>query len=69
MTTFAIPSVPAAPRVGFGRIIEAARTFNDQRRTRRALSRLDAHLMRDIGLTPPVEDPVDAILRKASVQW
>ena len=69
MTTFAIPSVPAAPRAGFGRIAEAAQSFFDRQRTRRALSRLDAHLMRDIGVTPPPEDPVDAVMRKVRVQW
>ena len=69
MTTFALPYVPAAPRVGFGRIVMAARNYYDKRRTRLALRHLDEHLMRDIGLTPPAKDPVDAVLRRVSVQW
>jgi len=69
MTTFAIPSVPATPRVGFGRIVMAVRNYHDKRRTRLALRHLDAHLMRDIGLTPRPRDPLDAILKSTRIQW
>lgn len=56
MTTFALPSVPALPRVGFGRLAKAAKAARNERMAARSLNHLDAHLLRDIGLTPPVTD-------------
>lgn len=70
MTAFAIPSpVPAAPRVGFGRLAQFARDAYDRHRTRLALRHLDDHLMRDIGLAPREKDPVLKLLKAQQAQW
>lgn len=70
MAAFAISSpLPAAPRAGFGRWAQTLTEWNERRVTRRALSRLDAHLLRDIGVTPPRADPGVELLRKARVSW
>lgn len=69
MKTFAIPSVPAAPRAGFDRIVNAVIDFFDHKRSEHEISKLSPHMMRDIGLTPPPEDPLDEIMRKVRTQW
>lgn len=69
MTSFALPSVPAAPRVGVGRLARIYHDWNLRRRTRTELARLDAHLLRDIGLTPLPSDPGVELLRSAQVTW
>jgi len=70
MTAFAITStLPSAPRVGFGRLAQFARDWNGRRVTRREITRLDAHLLRDIGLIPRPADPGVELLRKAQVSW
>lgn len=69
MTTLALPSVPAAPRAGFGWIAEILRTLHDRRRTRIALARLDDHILRDIGLTPPPPNPRIDLLKTARAAW
>ncbi|MEO9826343.1 MAG: DUF1127 domain-containing protein [Paracoccaceae bacterium] len=56
MTTLAFSTVPIAPRTSFGRIFEAVKKQREIIVTKRALSGLDDHLMRDIGLTPPTTD-------------
>ncbi|MBF9033218.1 DUF1127 domain-containing protein [Rhodobacterales bacterium HKCCE2091] len=62
-----IPSVPAASRVGFGRLVAAWRAYVEwrgYRRTVRALRPLDAHIMRDIGLEPISAPPrIDIAVR------
>ena len=68
MTTFALPSVSALPRVGFGRFAKAAMAARKERRTARALNHLDAHLLRDIGLTPPDPDPQMVLFRAFQAQ-
>ena len=70
MNAFAMTSIaPAAPWAGFGRLVRMVNDWNMARITRRELSRLDARLMRDIGMTPPPEDPGVDLIRKASFQW
>ena len=70
MTAFTLTSpLPAAPRVGFGRLVRIARGWTDRRATRHALRHLDGNLMRDVGLIPPAADPGIELLRKARVSW
>ncbi|MCB6177066.1 DUF1127 domain-containing protein [Rhodobacter sp. Har01] len=51
--TIALPALPPVARLLVGLGLTLAR-MDDRRRTRRALSHLDAHLLRDIGLTDTV---------------
>ena len=56
--TLALPapaSLPPLSRALVALALTLAR-WEDRRRTRAALSRLDAHLLRDTGLTPLVRD-------------
>lgn len=69
MTTYTIPSVPAAPRVGFGRIVNFARALRMRLRTDHALNSLDDHLMRDIGLPPRENDAHVNLLRLGRGPW
>ena len=70
MTAFALTStLPAAPRAGFGRVAQIARDWNDRRITRREIARLDAHLLRDIGVDPRPVDPGIELMRKARIAW
>lgn len=69
MNTHAIPTVPAAPRAGFGRIMKAANAYRMRFRTNRALSHLDDHLLRDIGLPPRENDAHVSLLRLARGPW
>ncbi len=69
MNTYAIPSVPAAPRTGFGRIVKAAKAYRARLRTEQALNVLDDHLMRDIGLPPREIDAHINLLRRARGFW
>ncbi len=69
MTTYAIPSVPAAPRTGFDRIIKTTKAYLMHRRTERALNSLDDHLMRDIGLTPRRTDATANLMRNTRGAW
>ena len=73
MTSIALPSVPAAPRVGVGRLARIYHDWNLRRRTRTELARLDAHLLRDIGIDrsdiPRFVDPGVELLRSAQVTW
>ena len=70
MTAFAIPSpAHAAPRGGFRRVARAFNDWNMNRITKRQLARLDPHLMRDIGLTPPPPNPDVDLMWKARAQW
>ena len=69
MTILEITHAQAAPRIGFGRILNTIKAYRDQRRTELALRHLDAHLRRDVGLPPREQDPVTDLMRKASVQW
>ncbi len=70
MNAFATTSIaPAATWAGFGRLVRRITIWNMRRITRRELSRLDPHLMRDIGLTPPPVEPGVDLMRKASFQW
>ncbi len=41
-----------ARKSGFGTFLDLARAWSERRRSRRDLSRLDARLLRDIGLAP-----------------
>ena len=68
MTTIALPSAPVAPQFGFGSIMKATQDFINKRVTARSVSHLDAHLMRDIGLTPPAQDPHVALLRAVNAR-
>jgi uncharacterized protein YjiS (DUF1127 family) len=53
MTRSAIKTLPLTPRTGLAaRLILVISQALTRRRDRRLLSRLDAHLLRDIGLTP-----------------
>ncbi len=56
MTTYATPFVAVAPRTGLGRIVNAVKAYRMRIRTDHELNSLDAHLMRDIGLTPRERD-------------
>ncbi len=65
-----IPSIlPAAPRAGLGRLMRHAMDWHRSRMTVRAFSRLDAHLMRDVGLAPMPPDPHAELIRRFQVSW
>ena len=63
MTTLALPFVAATPRAGFGRMVKAAMPRNIRARAARSLNHMDAHLLRDVGLTPPDADPLVVLNR------
>ena len=70
MTAYVITSpAPVAPRAGFGWQGRTVHDWNKRRITRREIARLDAHLLCDIGITPPPADPGVELLRKAQVSW
>lgn len=70
MNAFAINhAAPAAPWAGFVPLMRIAKKWNDRRITRRELSRLDDHILRDIGMLPRERDPGAELLSKARASW
>lgn len=69
MITYASTSVPVALRTGLGRIVKAAQAYRMRINTQHALKKLDAHLLRDIGMTPPPRDEHQHLLQRSRISW